>query len=202
MGFLSTMQERESKNAPLTNPANSANSLPNPEPISSNSRISRPAAPESEHAAVRARLLELAKEHGHPPALVHALPASELIACADCSPLELGAYLLAIAGKERMRTGQTPLSWGEPAPRWCEGCGSVELWASCPPVVKACPWCWNRRAKRPTARPALTCELCQHFQPSPHNPTAGGGTCKVGHGGHNPMQTHRCADWRQETRND
>jgi hypothetical protein len=56
-------------------------------------------------------------------------------------------------GRERMDKGLPPLEWGEPVARSCEGCGPVLLWAGCPDVVKACPWCFRRKAGKAIARP-------------------------------------------------
>lgn len=203
--FLDDLRQYQVKIETPANSAKAANDGPadvfEPADRSGNSEISS-AVVERCHEGARNRLLALAAEGGHPDSLVNAISIPDLVDCEGRGDGELRAYLLALAGQARMRRGLAPLSWGEPAARWCEGCGPVELWESCPPVVKACPWCWNRRAKKPISRPMLTCELCVHFVLSPHTPTAGGGTCKVGHGGHNPMQVHRCADWRQENPND
>lgn len=70
---------------------------------------------------------------------------------------EATAALLALCeaqvGRQRMDAGLPPLEWGEPVAAYCEGCGPVLLWAGCPAVVKACPWCFRRKAGKPIARP-------------------------------------------------
>lgn len=142
--------------------------------------------------SVQAQLLSLATDEQLPLGLVFALSPDDLTACEGMPDEELRAYLHALAGRERMDAGLPPLAWGEPAARWCEGCGAVELWADCPAMVKACPWCWNRKAHKPITRPLLSCTDCLHLVSS----QAGGeAVCAIGHGSDHPERPRRCADW-------
>jgi hypothetical protein len=97
----------------------------------------------------RPRLLALADDEGLPPSLVHCLPDADAAACDGYGDEELRHYLRA----QRMDAGLPPLEWGTPVACTCEACGPVLLWAGCPPVVKACPWCFRRKAGKPIARP-------------------------------------------------
>lgn len=103
--------------------------------------------------AQRVRLLALANDEGLPATLVHRLPDADVTACAGYTDTELRGFLRALAAAERLDRGLPPLEWGEPVARICKGCGPVLLWAECPPVVVACPWCFRRKAGKPIARP-------------------------------------------------
>lgn len=102
---------------------------------------------------LRGRLLKLADAEGLPLALVHCLPDADVTACAGHTTGTIRATLRALGARERADKSLPPLEWGEPVARTCEGCGPVLLWATCPPVVKACPWCFRRKAGKPIARP-------------------------------------------------
>lgn len=104
-------------------------------------------------AGPRPHLLALANYEGLPATLVHGLDDADVVACAGYNDTELRGYLHALAAAERLDRGLPPLEWGEPVARICKGCGPVLLWAECPPVVAACPWCFRRRAGKPIARP-------------------------------------------------
>ena len=108
-------------------------------------------------SAQRARLLALAADDLLPAKLVHDLEDADVAACADYADDDLRGYLRALVGRERMDKGLPPLDWGEPVTRTCEGCGPVLLWAGCPPTVKACPWCFRRKAGKPIAEGCLSC---------------------------------------------
>jgi hypothetical protein len=103
--------------------------------------------------ASRARLSALANTDALPDAPILALSDEESLACHGHTDDVLRTYLQAVASHEAMDQGIPPAAWGELAERFCEGCGPMMLWATCPPVVKACPWCWNRREGKPMARP-------------------------------------------------
>lgn len=108
----------------------------------------------SDVAAIRAHLLELAEDECLPAALVHGLDGADLRAIpADYTERNLRAYLRALDARLSMDAGMVPAEWGTPVARVCEGCGPVLLWSDCPPVVKACPWCFRRKAGKPVARP-------------------------------------------------
>jgi hypothetical protein len=101
--------------------------------------------------AVRAHLLTLAKAEGLPPAIVHALHADDVAACAPCDDETLRAYLRALDRGHVMDAGIAPVGYTEPV--HCAGCGPVLLWPGCPSQVKACPWCFRRRAGKSVPRP-------------------------------------------------
>lgn len=69
----------------------------------------------------------------------------------------LESLCAAQVGRDLMDIGITPVEWGSPVTRICEGCGPVLLWADCPAVVKACPWCFRRKAGKPYAKGCTYC---------------------------------------------
>lgn len=143
----------------------------------------------------RAHLLALADDEGLPAGLVHGLDDADVAACAGLPDATLRAYLRAVERGQRMDAGMVPPDWGEPVTRTCEGCGPVLLWPGCPPVVKACPWCFRPRAGKAIPRPLVTCGDCRHYPPDTVNPAAGMGGCGLGPGrAYCPMKRHRCAD--------
>ena len=105
---------------------------------------------------MRARLLALAKAEGIDPTHVYRLHDDDVAAYAavpDFTDDNLRAHLRALVGSARMDDGLIPLEWGKAVARTCEGCGPVLLWATCPEVVKACPWCFRRKAGKAIPRP-------------------------------------------------
>ena len=143
------------------------------------------------------RLRRLAADEGLPAGLVSDLDDADLAACAGLPDDLLRAYLRAMERGHRMDAGQVPPEWGEPVARTCEGCGPVLLWPTCPAVVKACPWCFRRKAGKVIPRPLVACGDCRHYLPDTVNPPAGMGGCALGPGrAYWPMKRHRCADWR------
>lgn len=145
----------------------------------------------------RARLLVLATDEGLPAGLVHGLDDADAAACDGLPDITLRAYLRALEAGQRMDAGTVPPGWGDAVARTCEGCGPVLLWPTCPPMVKACPWCFRRKAGKAIPRPLVACGDCRHFLPDTLNPEAGMGGCKLGPGRARwPMKRHRCADWR------
>ena len=144
----------------------------------------------------RARLLALAADEGLPAGLVHGLADADVTACAGLPDDTLRAYLLALEAGQQMDAGMVPPGWGEPVACTCEGCGPVLLWPGCPPKVKACPWCFRRKAGKVIPRPLVACGDCRHYLPDTVNPPAGMGGCGLGHPSRWPMQRHRCGDWR------
>ena len=125
--------------------------------------------------AQRARLLALAADEGLPAGLVHGLADADAVACAGLPDDTLRAYLRALEAGRRMDAGEVPPGWGEPVARTCEGCGPVLLWPGCPPKVKACPWCFRRKAGKAIPRPLVACGDCHHFTPDTVSPSAGTG---------------------------
>lgn len=103
--------------------------------------------------SMRAHLLALAEDEGMDTGLVHDLPDEEVAGCAGHSVMALRAYLGALQARKFFDRGSVPPVWGEPVSVTCEGCGPVLLWPKCPPVVKACPWCFRRKTGKPIARP-------------------------------------------------
>lgn len=145
----------------------------------------------------RAHLLALAADEGLSAVLVHGLDHADVAACDGLTDDALRAYLRALDARSQMDAGMVPRGWGEPVARTCEGCGPVLLWPTCPPRVKACPWCFRRKAGKAIPRPLVTCGTCQHFQPDTVNPGAGIGDCQLGPArAYWPKKRHRCAGWR------
>lgn len=192
MGSLLQALLHESKPAPAAIPAIPAiRPLPSPAKIAE-SQESQGVTPEKTAPdAIRTRLLALAAADFLPVDLVHGLADADLLAIpADYTDRHLLAYLRALEAAATMDAGMAPTGWD--AARYCRLCGPVLLWPNCPPIVQACPWCFRRKAGRYVPRPQVTCGDCRHYLPDPLNPTAGGGDCAQGHGGHWPKQRHRC----------
>jgi hypothetical protein len=101
---------------------------------------------------VRTHLRTLVEAEGLPAMIVHDLHAADVAACAGLSDDILRAYLHARQRGAVMDPGIAPEGYTQ-AVR-CAGCGLVLLWPGCPPQVKACPWCFRRRAGKPVPRPA------------------------------------------------
>lgn len=195
MGRLLQRLLRDSQGGPPATSATTA-TLPPPDPgIVAESQESQGVA-DGESQEQRAHLLTLAADELLAAELVHGLADADVAACAGLPDSVLRAYLRALEGGQRMDAGMVPAGWGEPVARTCEGCGPVLLWATCPPKVKACPWCFRRKAGKAIPRPLLTCGDCRHFTPDTVNPPAGMGGCGLGHPSRWPMQRHRCGDWR------
>lgn len=174
MGALSDLLRYADKPA---NPAKTANLTAAAAGNSQHLQDSQGGEPE-----IRARLLVLAEGEGVDPAHVHRLHADDVTACDGLSDETLRAYLRALDVSARMDAGLVPLEWGEPVARSCEACGPVLLLAGCPDVVKACPWCFRRKAGNAIPRPPVACCNCRHYQPDPLNPAAGVAACGVGTG--------------------
>jgi len=109
---------------------------------------------------MRTHLLALAEDEGMDTGLVHDLPDREVAGCAGHSVMALRAYLGALQARKFFDRGSVPPVWGEPVSVTCEGCGPVLLWPKCPPVVKACPWCFRRKTGKPIARPVQSMAHC------------------------------------------
>lgn len=148
----------------------------------------------------RARLLALAADEGLPAGLVHGLADADAVACDGLPDDVLRAYLHALEAGRRMDAGMVPPGWGDAVARTCEGCGPVLLWPGCPAKVKACPWCFRRKAGNPIPRPLVACGECRHFLPDTMNPEAGMGGCELGPGrAYWPMKRHCCTSWEHST---
>ncbi len=102
---------------------------------------------------MRSHLLGIATGDGRPASLVHGLADADVEACAGLPDDTLRAYLRAVERGQRMDAGELPPEWGEAVARTCEGCGPVLLWPQCPAIVKACPWCFRRKAGKAIPRP-------------------------------------------------
>lgn len=50
-----------------------------------------------------------------------------------------------------MDAGEVPDGYTKPC--HCAGCGPVLLWPGCPDRVRACPWCFRRKAGKTIPRP-------------------------------------------------
>ncbi len=180
MGRLLNELIAESRMAEAANPANLAGQAP---PDSQDSQA-------IDVSAVRIHLLALVADEFIPRQLVDALPGAEVIACAGYGDAELRAYL---HGLERGRVMDAGLIPGEySALVYCAGCGPVLLWPSYPQVVKACPWCFRRKAGKPIPRPVVRCRDCQQYRP---DRITAHGICTTGHATTWPTRSHRCAGW-------
>jgi len=188
MGALSELLNRSDSAA---NPANPANLPSVGVGHSQDSQDSQGVAPEN-----HARLLHLAESVGVDAAQVHRLKADDLAACEGLPDDSLRAYLRALDRSARMDAGLVPHEWGEPVARTCEGCGPVWLWPESPEMLKACPWCFRRKAGKRIPRPSVTCGDCRHYAPDPLNSAAGVGTCGRGKAARWPMQPHPCEAMR------
>lgn len=102
---------------------------------------------------LRTHLLTLAADERLPACLVHTLADADVAACAGLPDDTLRAYLRVLERGRAMDRGMVPSAWGEPVACTCEGCGPVLLWPGCPPAVKACPWCFRRKAGKAIPRP-------------------------------------------------
>jgi hypothetical protein len=97
---------------------------------------------------------------------------------AELDDVGMRAYARALQQSAVMDAGAIPPGYTKAVQ--CEGCGPVWLWAGCPSVVKACPWCFRRKAKRTFPRPSVNCGDCRHFRHDAINPAGGIGACGVG----------------------
>ena len=143
---------------------------------------------------IRAHLLHLAESEGVAASHVHRSHADDVAACAGESDNTLRAYLRGLEEQAGMDACRVPLGWTTAA--HCEGCGPVWLWPDAA-RVRACPWCFRRKAGKRIPRPAVQCGDCVHYLRDPLNPEAGIGGCALGDGRARwPMQAHRCGDMR------
>jgi hypothetical protein len=101
---------------------------------------------------LRAVLLTLAADELLPAALVHDLDDADVAACANLPDDTLRAYLRALVRGQGMDRGELPAEYTRVC--HCDACGPVWLWPTCPDRVKACPWCFRRKAGRPFPQPA------------------------------------------------
>jgi len=144
--------------------------------------------------AIRDRLLALADDQIIAPAMVEALQADDVSACAGLPDETLRAYLHALQRSATMDAGQVPPDYTQPL--HCDGCGPVWLWPGAPATLKGCPWCFRRKAGRSFARPLVTCGDCRHYMPDPHNAATGVGRCALGDGRTYWSRRHACAEHR------
>lgn len=138
MGALSDLLAR-------ANPANDANPKERQPNDSPNSHDSQTVI-----AKIRRQLHDV--RGTVPAALVDSIDAEDVRACNGVAPETLGAYLRALARRQRMAAGEVPA--GSTRAVACAGCGPVLLWADAPDAVIGCPWCHHRKAGRIIPRPA------------------------------------------------
>lgn len=100
---------------------------------------------------LRTRLLLLADAEGLPTVIAADLHADDVNACHGLPDATLRTYLRALQRSVHMDKGNVPESYTQAA--HCDGCGPVWLWPESPPRVKACPWCFRRKAGRSIPRP-------------------------------------------------
>lgn len=194
MGALSDLLKRPRMTATLATPATQPSvAVRDPcqaLPESQESQESQGVEPE-----IRAHLLHLAEAEGVDAANVHRLTGEDVAACEGLDDSGLRAYLRALVKSARMDAGMVPADYTHAVQ--CDGCGPVWLWAEAPERVKACPWCFRRKAGKRIPRPQVTCGGCRHYLADPLNPEAGMGGCALGPGrAYWPMMRHTCADMR------
>ncbi len=100
---------------------------------------------------LRNRLLALASIDAVPFGLVHALDDEDVMACSGLPENTLRSYVQLLARDDAMDHGLAPPEYT--ATVYCDGCGPVLLWPTCPPRLKSCPWCFRRKAGKPIPRP-------------------------------------------------
>ena len=104
--------------------------------------------------AQRLRLIRLAQGAGLPVRKGLELARGECHLLADLSDAACMAYARALLSTAARRKGHAPTGWTTPCT--CAGCGPVLLWVGAPTHVLGCPWCFNRAAGLPIARPQAT----------------------------------------------
>lgn len=170
---------------------------PNPEAAGiAESQESQAPSPAVDLDQVRARLMVLAEDEYLPPELVQSISSADLQACVDSSELELRGFLHSVRRQRSIGEGQRPYEYTAAA--YCEGCGPVWLWEGAPSLVKACPWCFRKKAGKRIPRPPVRCADCLHQTPDPINPRDGIGTCAIGACQHEalfPQMERSCGDW-------
>lgn len=139
---------------------------------------------------MRGRLHRLAEKDGRPLAIVHRLHAEDLAACEGLDDNALRTYLRLLERSERIATGQQPPELIQAA--HCDGCGPVWLHEGAPERVRACAWCFRRKAGKAIPRPPVACGSCAHFMPDPINPTGGAGDCSLSLSARWPNARHVC----------
>lgn len=101
---------------------------------------------------LRARLHAIA-ECDEVRTLVERLPVADVAACDGLTDDTLRAHLGALHRGACMDAGIVPEGYTLAA--HCDGCGPVWLWLEAPARVKACPWCFRRKAGRTIPRPEV-----------------------------------------------
>jgi len=153
-----------------------------------------PQEPQGVEPETRARLLALAEDEEVDAAHVHRLHADDVKACAAYPDRDLRRYLHGLVRDAGMDAGIVPPDFTATA--HCDGCGPIHWFRV--EHLRACPWCFRRKAGKSIPRPLVTCEGCASFVPDTVNPEAGMGACRLGPGrAHWPMQSHRCPDMRR-----
>ncbi|WP_155393887.1 hypothetical protein [Xanthomonas albilineans] len=132
-------------------PSSQLTKLPKAPFVSFDSERDGPSRKIAGTGCVRAQLLALAEDQGIDVGLVHALPDEEVAGCDGHGDMALRDYLGTLEARTFLDRGLTPPVWGEPVAVTCEGRGPVLLWPECPRMVKACPWCFRRKAGKPIA---------------------------------------------------
>jgi hypothetical protein len=100
---------------------------------------------------LRTRLRQLTESEGLAAALVDVLADAEVASCDGLPDDTLRAYLRALQRGAVMDAGTVPEGYTQAA--YCGGCGPVWLWPGAPSRVKACPWCFRRKAGQTIPRP-------------------------------------------------
>ena len=145
---------------------------------------------QGDETGLRRRLLRLAESDGRPLAIVHRLHAEDLGACEGLDDNALLTYLRLLERSERIAAGQQPPELTQPA--HCDGCGPVWLHEGAPARVRACAWCFRRKAGKAIPRPPVACGSCEHYKPDPINPTGGAGDCSLSLSARWPNARHVC----------
>lgn len=103
---------------------------------------------------MRGELQRLALLEGIGLAHVHRLDDADVLAIpGDYTERNLRAYLRTLVTSAEMDGGLIPSGWRGAQAAICDGCGPVLLWPGAPDRLKACPWCFKRKAGKAIPTP-------------------------------------------------
>jgi hypothetical protein len=141
------------------------------------------------------RLLAVLRYEGLPDSLL-ARDDSTAAQLAAMTAAELVSYAHALHATAEREAGRQPAGWDHAS--LCALCGPVWLWRGAAAYVEACPWCANRKARKPIPRPLVQCCTCRYFVRDAINPADGWGACTAGCEPTKPYPEfrRRCGTWR------
>lgn len=147
---LGTLKPKRDAMSPLS-------PLSPPEKASSAESCTQPLPPGERLATIgrmRGELQRLARLEGIDLTHVHRLDDADILAIPDdYTERNLRAYLRALVASAAMDAGLIPQGWRGAQAAICDGCGPVLLWPGAPDRLKACPWCFRRKAGKAIPRP-------------------------------------------------